>query len=307
MDKTCKIGVAGAGVFGGYHAGKCAAHPRVDFIGIFDPNEIARTAGAAKHGVKAYADFADMLDDIDAVIIAAPASYHGDMVLAALRAGKHVLVEKPVATDVDTAKACIDLAADKGVVLQVGHQERFVARAIGLDKITARPRKITTERMGPFNPRGQDVSVTLDLMTHDLDLVLMIMGEMPERVDGQVAVVCTNHPDTADAVLHWRDVTAHMRASRVAEAYSRKMTLEYASGTVNIDFNGKTLSHDTPFVLNVDFGADPSASDSLGAATDSFVRAILDGDAVVITGQDGLNAMRLALMIDANQEGTCHE
>ena len=301
MDHICKIGVAGAGVFGGYHAGKCAAHPRVDFVGIFDPSEEARVAGAKKHGVKAYADFTAMVDDVDAVIIAAPASFHGDMALEALRAGKHVLVEKPVATDAATAKTCIAIAADNNLVLQVGHQERFVARAIGIDKIAERPRKITTERMGPFNPRGQDVSVTLDLMTHDLDLVLMIMGQMPARVEGHVAVVCTAQPDTADAVLHWDRVTAHMRASRVADAYSRKMTLDYANGRVDIDFNAKTLTHNTPFDLNTDFGSDPSAADSLGAATDAFVQAILDDAPVMVTGQDGLNAMQLALMIDANR------
>lgn len=301
MIKTCKIGVAGAGVFGGYHANKCAEQPRIAFIGIFDPSKPAREAGANKHGVTAYADFDAMLSDVDGVIIAAPAIYHGDMTMRALKAGKHVLVEKPVATDIQTAQACINVAAANKCVLQVGHQERFVARAIGLHKIDERPIHIRTERMGPFNVRGQDVSVTLDLMTHDLDLVLMLMDRLPDDVDGTVVVIRTNHPDISEGILTWPGARAELKASRVADAYSRIMTITYPSGTVEIDFNAKTLIHDTPFALNADFGSDPSAADSLGAATDSFVSAILDGTDVIVTGQDGLNAMQIALMIDANK------
>ena len=299
MSKTCKIGVAGAGVFGGYHANKCAEHPRVGFMGIFDPSKAARESVADKHGVTPYSDFDALLASVDGVIIAAPAIYHGDMAMRALQAGKHVLVEKPVATDVETAQACIDIAAANDLVFQVGHQERFVARAIGLDKVNERPVHIRTERMGPFNVRGQDVSVTLDLMTHDLDLVLMLMGSMPDTVDGTATVIRTKQPDTSEGMLSWPGARAELKASRVADASSRIMTITYPSGIVDIDFNAKTLTQNTPFALNADFGGDPSAADSLGAATDSFVSAVLDGTEVIVTGQDGLHAMQIALMIDS--------
>lgn len=298
MSKTLKIGVAGAGVFGGYHANKCAGHPRIDFVGVFDPSETARDAQAVKHIVSAYADFGAMLADCDAVIIASPAIYHGSMALEALSAGCHVLVEKPLAPNEAEAKAAVALAAERGLILQVGHQERFVIRAIGLLNHTERPTAITAERHGPYNTRGRDVSVGLDLMTHDLDLIITLMGGMPQSGEGESIWEKSDHPDKVTGKLYWPHGEATLSASRIEDGYSRKMAITYPSGMVHIDFNAKTLRHDTPLALNESFGNDPSAADSLGAATDAFVASVLDGAPVLVSGQDGLNAVIAAGMID---------
>lgn len=298
MTVKLKMGVVGAGVFGGYHAGKCASHDRVDFVGIYDPDYDRAVVGADKHNVKAYKLYADMLDAVDAVIIAAPASSHGEMATDALKANCHVLIEKPIADNADKAEDIVELAESLKLIVQVGHQERFVLKAIGLDRVSERPVKITGHRRSPYSERGTDVSVTLDLMTHDLDLVLWLMDEDPTQISGASKIVKSKTPDTAYAELKFPNAQARLEASRIEAASSRQMEIIYPCGKVEIDFNAKTLLHDTPFQLNSEFGEDPMAQDSLGAATNAFVEAVLDGKPVAITGGNGLRALRAALHVD---------
>ena len=302
MNQRLKIAVIGAGVFGGYHANKCAAHPRVDFIGIYDPdNERAKTQ-ALKHGVQAFDDFQAMLAQVQAVVIASPADTHGEMALAALESDKHCLIEKPVAATLKDAARIVELAKENSLTVQVGHQERFVAKAIGLNKLSERPSKIVSRRMSKYSERGTDVSVSLDLMTHDLDLVMMLMGALPKAVRGETRTEKSAAPDVAKGELTFENGTATLIASRLEDDFSRTMDITYPSGTVSIDFNAKTLTHDTPFELNENFGDDPAAKDSLGAASNAFIEAVLDGKAVPITAQDGYNALKLALAIDGEIE-----
>ncbi|WP_409431796.1 Gfo/Idh/MocA family protein [Litorimonas sp. RW-G-Af-16] len=300
MKSRLKIGVVGAGVFGGYHANKCAAHPRTEFIGIFDPDLARAKAGAKTHDVTAFEKYEDMLVSVDAVVIACPARYHGQMAITALRAGKHCLIEKPIASTLHEAETIVSLADQNGCVVQVGHQERFVAKAIGLDTILETPAALTAARLGTFSERGTDVSVTLDLMTHDIDLVHMLMGKPSNRVSGESLCVKSDQPDAARAVLHYGATKARLQASRVEDGFTRVMTITYPSGILEIDFNAKTLRHNTPFNLNADFGNDPAAHDSLGAATHSFIESVLDGREVAVSAHDGLNALRAALIIDGN-------
>ncbi len=300
MSRKVKIGVVGAGVFGGYHAGKCAAHPRVDYIGTYDKSFARAQAVAAPKGGKAFLRYAQLLSSCDAIIIATPASQHGETALRALKSGAHCLIEKPIATTAAAARRCIDAAKQGGLVLQVGHQERFVAKAIGLDKITEKPLRIEACRHGPYSVRGTDVSVTLDLMIHDIDMVLWLMGEDASKITGQSIAVRSNTPDAALAYLGFGDKgsKARLSASRVETAPERVMTLTYPSGQVVIDFNAKTLRQNAGFDLDANFGDNPMARDSLGAATDSFICAILDGTPVEITGGHGLRALEAALSVD---------
>lgn len=295
-----KIAVIGAGVFGGYHANKCAANPRVEFVGVYDHNVDRAKTQADKHGVQAFDDFQSMLAKTDAVIVASPASTHGAMALTALEFGKHCLIEKPVASTLREAERIVELAKKKNVGVQIGHQERFVVKAIGLDAVPQSPINIVSRRMGKYSPRGTDVSVTLDLMTHDLDLALMLMGGLPSNVRGQTRSEKSNHPDFSRAELRFENGTASLTASRLEEDFSRTMDITYPSGTVQIDFNAKTLTHNTPFELNENFGEDPSAKDSLGAANAAFISAILDGTPIPVTAMDGYNALKLALAIDGD-------
>jgi predicted dehydrogenase len=300
MNERLKIGVIGAGVFGGYHAGKCAAHPRLELVGIFDPDRARCRASATKQNTQAFFHPSELFASVDAAIIACPAIYHGDMALAALQAGCHVLIEKPIADNVSKAQRIVDIAASNDLIVQVGHQERFVFKAIGLDTIPETPTKIVGHRFSPFSHRGTDVSVTLDLMTHDLDLVLWLMGETPVSISGQSLRVASSKPDAAYAKLSFSHGVARLEASRVEEASSRQMRLTYPSGTIEIDFNAKSLIHDTPFDLNDRFGDSPMARDSLGAGTNAFVDAVLDGKPAPISGEDGLRALKAALRIDGD-------
>ena len=298
MTEKLKIGVIGAGVFGGYHVGKCAAHNGVELIGIHDNSAQAMESLASKYDTNTFVDTAELLGQCDAAIIAAPASFHGDLALMALDAGVHILVEKPLATNTPQARAIVAAATKTGKRVQVGHQERFVVRAIGLDKIPERPVLIDARRLSPFNVRGTDTSVTLDLMTHDIDLVHWLMGEYPRHVNGKAFSMKTDSADRSFAHLVFDHGEAFLEASRLAEASSRVMEITYPSGTVRIDFNKKSLENTTPFVLNDDFAQKPDAKDSLAAGLKEFVSAIKGKRAPFISAEAGCMAVEVALKID---------
>lgn len=300
MSKRLKTGLVGAGVFAGYHANKLAAHDRVDFVGVFDPDANRAETLAQKHGIDVLS-LEDLLAASDALVIACPASYHGQTAILALEADCHCLVEKPIATTVTEADEIARIAKAKDLTVQVGHQERLVFRAIGLDRVSERPTAIAALRSNPYSARGTDTSVTMDLMTHDIDLCTMIFGQAPDSVTGKSVAVKSEMPDEAEAVLQYGDAVVNLTASRVVEKGKRHMTITYPSGVVRVDFNAKTVTHDTPFDLNLDFANDPSAKDSLGAATDIFISAALDGTPVLVTADEGAIAAQVAVKVD---EGT---
>ena len=299
MNHKIKIGVVGAGVFGGYHGSKCDNHPDVDFVGIYDHRLSSAKKSAARFNVKTYSNFSDLLSVIDAVIIASPAQSHGALAAEALKAGVHCLIEKPISASMKDAKRIIELAHENKCVVQIGHQERFVLKAIGLDQVTETPLSITAFRMNKYSERGTDVSVTLDLMTHDLDLLTMLTGERPMTVQGFPITVRSNAADASLGLFGFPSGTrAKLHASRVEGEGRRTMDITYPSGTVAIDFNAKTMTHDTPFDLDVNFVNNPIAKDSLGAATNAFVKAILSDKPIPITAEDGIKALEMALAID---------
>lgn len=298
-NKKIKLGVVGAGVFGGYHTGKVAAHDDAQLVGIYDLNKMRREANAKKFGCKAYGQLSRLIRDVDGLVIACPASYHAEAALPAIKSGKHVLIEKPIAASIADGQAIVDTAMVNNVIVQIGHQERFVMKAIGIDKAPERPTLIRARRMGPYSPRGTDVSVTLDLMTHDLDMVIWMMGGEPSRIMGQSMAVQSTTPDAAQAVLHFEGGgKAYLEASRVEQARDRVMEVHYPSGVLKIDFVNKTFKDSTGFGFNPNFGDDPSAADSLGAGTDAFITAIHNNSTPPVTGRDGLASLKAALEID---------
>jgi predicted dehydrogenase len=296
--QTLRVGLLGAGVFGGYHAGKLAQNARVDFIGVYDPHLDKRKTLAEKHGGRHFETEESLFAACDAMVLANPAVNHGASALAALEAGCHILVEKPLATSVKDAKAVWDLSKELNKIVQVGHQERYVIRAIGLDKVTETPQKIIATRNATFSRRGGDTSVTLDLMSHDIDLCCMLMRGTPIEVSGASERVNTGNPDRARAELTFEGGTAILSASRVEDTVSRSMTIQYPSGTVLIDFGAKTVQHNTGFDLDMEFASNPIAADSLGAASSQFIDAVLDGTPVNVTAEEGYNAAKVAIQID---------
>lgn len=291
------VGVIGAGVFAGYHAGKVAAHPRSTLVGVHDRNEDKARELAQQHSGQFFADVESLAAACDALILAVPASEHASLAHIGLEAGCHLLIEKPMATSVEDCDRLMTKARESGSVIQIGHQERVVIEAIGLPKVTDRPREIQITRHNGPSERNLDTSVVMDLMIHDLDLLQALFGP-PDWISTESAKrVYSDHWDQVSAELGYADFTAYLSASR-NDAPSREWVLRYDSGTVQIDFNAKTLTHDTPFALNAAFGDDPRVQDSLATAFDTFVKACLDGTRPLATGEDGRAAVSVAGIIE---------
>lgn len=288
-----KTGLIGAGVFGGYHAGKIAASERTEFVGLFDPDAARCADLAAKHGVEGFTSQADLFAAVDAVIVACPAIYHEAVVRSALEAGCHVMVEKPLALTGHAADQLASLADDKGLILQVGHQERFVLEAMGLFGIPETPTRIEAWRMGPPAPDGRagDVSVIWDLMTHDLDMVGKLMGPaLSVEATGRSAH--TDHIDESTARLGFAVGQAEVTASRCHTERDRRMVLTYPSGSIAINFLTREIDNSTPFEIKVDVS--DSLPDPLGAADEAFFAAALGERACAVPGREAALAVHMA-------------
>lgn len=309
-----RVGIAGAGHFGRYHALKAAASSRTKLSGVYDPDlERAKTvgweAGAKEQG------FEDLLEASDAIIIAAPAEVHYDLAAQALRAGKHVLVEKPVAATLEQADALGALATERGLVLQVGHLERFSAAYQAMARRIGAPLYIEATRIAPFKPRGTDVSVILDLMIHDLDLVLALVDSEIETVDAVGAPVASPHEDIASARLRFQNgAVATITASRISPRTERRMRIFAQDAYIAADFaarkltvvgrvaeNGGCLQPGQQPVPGVAGFAIEDVSwddhDSLAAEHAAFAASVLDGAPVLVTAAVGRRALAAALAV----------
>lgn len=297
MNHHLKVGVVGAGVFAGYHAGKVAGHGRAILSGVYDQSDVAATALSTLHSVDAFPSVKALAAASDALIIAIPASHHAHAAIIGLAQGCHLLIEKPFVCSVDDGQAILAAASKGQRILQVGHQERIVMQAIGLNRVDAKPKQIEIVRHTPRATRNLDASVVMDLMIHDLDLLHALYGS-PDWISTEMAKrVYSDQFDAVRAEAGFEGMTAYLSASRDAEL-DRRWTLRYQEGTVEIDFGQKTLRHDTPFDLDADFGQRPDVQDSLGTAFDHFVRACLDGTPPLATGMDGLAAVKVAIQIE---------
>jgi len=298
--KPLRAAVAGAGVFGTYHARKYAAHPDVELVAIVDPDLARATKLAEEVGAKAIARLADILPEIDILTVATPAVYHYETAKEALVAGKHVLVEKPLSLETSHADELIALAEACDLILQVGHQERFVFDAFGLLTRDVKPTRINATRNGPFSGRAMDTSVVMDLMIHDLDLIHQVVPGTITHVEADAKTVHGDFPDEVTARLTFdsgAEVT--LTASRIADAGHRAMSLAYPDGSIDIDFLGRTVANTTPHELGDIFGdgAHPVMADPLGYAVSHFVDAVRTQSQPAITGRCGRRALDTALKI----------
>jgi predicted dehydrogenase len=295
-----RSGVLGAGAFGRIHARKYAEDARVTFVGVFDPDDERATELANTHGAESFGSLDALLGAVDIVTIASPPSFHGKAALAVLKAGKHVLIEKPIATDIETGADIVRLAKEKKLVLGCGHQERLVFDAMGLLNTPETPTRIESVREGPWTGRSADVSVTLDLMVHDLDLALRLMKAKPT---GILATAQSQHGRTADQIEARLAFTPHAEAvfisSRIAPERRRFMRAVYPSGEVNIDFLARTFENSTNFKLNAAFAETRIGADPLGANVAQFIDAVLGvAERPVVNGEEALAVLELALDVD---------
>lgn len=295
-----KVGVAGAGVFGNYHAQKAAASARTDLVGIFDLDLVRAKAVAEPFGAAAFDSYADLVKEVDAMVVAVPATFHAQLVGEALAADKHVLVEKPLALNAVTARKLAGEAVTRGRVLQVGHQERFVAKAMGIFAIDEVPERLESVRAGPPPQAGRagDVSVIWDLMIHDLDLAACLIGREFNSVEASGKRVSTPHFDDATSEFSFvSGGSAWLRASRAQEARERTMKLVYPSGEIWVDFLTRQVRNTTPYKVSVDISS--QLPDPLGRADESFFAACLGEMQSQVPGHGAVAAVAMAEAAEA--------
>lgn len=298
MQRMIKAGVAGAGVFGGYHAQKYAAGGGATLAGVYDPDPQRAAALAGRFGAAAFTGWEAFLDAVEVVSLTAPAAVHATLGLGALQAGRALYIEKPLAADLAGAEALCRTAEQAGLVLASGHQERETLRALGLLGPEApRPQQLEAVREGPWSGRGGDVSVFLDLMIHDGDFALALFGEPPVGLEARGQSHHAGAADEGEAHVRFAGGgQARLRASRVAGERRRTLSLGYGAGWVEIDFLSGAITDGAGLGLPRQL----PQGDPLGAAIARFLSVVRgDGPALTATGRDGLEALRLALAMEA--------
>ena len=305
MTSSLRAGVIGAGVFGGYHAAKWAAFDGVALTAVHDPDPDRADVLAVRHAAASARDAETFFDLVDLVSIASPAATHAGWALAALKAGKSVYIEKPIATDLEHADAIVAEARRGDLVVGCGFLERAAFRAIGLLAAPEAPLRLEATRLGRPSPRNLDVSVILDLMIHDLDLALAVAAGSPFAVEAEGACETNDQSDWVKAEVAFDDgFTAAFHASRVAETPERAMRVVYPSGEVRIDFLAGRFINTTAFALDPGFAQTPDGRDRLGASLWEFVRAVRgEAPRPLADGTDGVRALDLALAVTQALEG----
>jgi len=300
VSKLLRAGVAGAGSFGRHHARIYAGLAGVSLIGVFDPHlERAQTL-AGEHGAPGFDDLDALLAQIDILTIASPATTHAGVALAALKAGKAVYVEKPIATTLREADELNALAAKAGLVLACGMQERVASQAMGLLDVPETPIFLEAVRRGPWGPRNADVSCVLDLMIHDIDLALTLNPAEPLTVEAEGRVTHGPLLDEVRAEITLDDGSSIvLEASRIAEHRERRMRVVYPSGEVEIDFVTRAFRNATPFALDADFTETPAGQNPLAASVQAFVAAVRgESPRPAVTGEEAARALDLALAVE---------
>jgi predicted dehydrogenase len=299
------VGVIGVGHFGRYHALKTAASERAELVGVSDP-DADRAAAVASEAGCVVRPLDELISASDAVIVAAPADSHFALTRRALEAGRHVLVEKPIAATVEEAEILGRLAGERGLVLQVGHLERFSAAHGAVAARMGKPLYIEAVRIAPFKPRGTDVSVILDLMIHDLDLILALVAQPIESIDAVGAAVASAHEDIANARVRFvNGCVATVTASRISLKTERRMRIFSEAGYLAVDFAERRLSlvgRGQGGGLRMpgfeEFGIEQAGwedHDALAAEHAAFHAACLDGAPVLVDAEAGRRALAAAI------------
>ncbi|HVD76532.1 MAG TPA: Gfo/Idh/MocA family oxidoreductase [Vicinamibacteria bacterium] len=297
---SVRVGVVGVGALGQHHARVYADLPGAILAGIYDMSPSRAAEVAARHGVPAFAQLRELSDAADAISVAVPTVQHHRVARTLLEAGKDVLVEKPMTATLGEAEDLIGLASEKGAVLQVGHIERFNPAVDALRKAALQPRFIEVHRLSPFSPRSLDVDVVLDLMIHDLDIVLCLDGSGAVQVDAVGVPVLTSKVDIANARLRFASgLIANLTASRVSAEKVRKFRVFSPKTYISVDFAARSAQ-----VYRLIQGeGGPEITTERTAAPDeeplrrqltAFVTAVRERTVPAVTGADGLRALTLA-------------
>jgi predicted dehydrogenase len=303
---SLRTAVIGAGYLGRFHAQKYATLPGSRLVAVVDPDPGTRARVGQELGVAALADHRPLLGEVDAVSIVTPTPLHHPLARDFLSCGAHVLVEKPITSTLEQARDLVALAGTRGLVLQVGHLERFNPAILAVEGLLEKPRFIESNRLAPFKPRGTDVSVVLDLMIHDIDLVQNIVRAPVTSIDAVGAPVFTEEIDIANARLRFADgCVADVTASRISMKTERKLRIFQADTYLSVDLQQKVLTlvrkgatvsaGEVPQVAIDERSFDQG--DALRDEIASFLEAVVTGRRPVVSGEDGLRALETAIRI----------
>jgi len=304
MNKL-KCAVIGAGYLGKFHAQKYASLPDCELTAVADIDSNAANAVADQYGAQAVTDYREILGKVDAVSIVVPTTLHHEVAKAFLQQGVHVLVEKPITVTVLQAEELIEIAKTHQRILQVGHLERFNPAVLGLDR-EEKPLFIESHRLSPFNPRANDVSVVLDLMIHDIDIILALVDSEVERIDASGTPVLTQGTDIANARIQFKNgCVANVTASRISLKLERKMRLFRPHSYVSVDFQNRKLSkHYTgekemfpgiPEIVSEESVFE--GGDALLEEVKHFINCIKTGSQPLVSGEAGKRALETAIAI----------
>lgn len=303
-----RAGVIGVGYLGRFHAQKYAILENVDLVGVADVSRKRAEEVATEVGTAAFTDYRELLAQVDLVSIVVPTQYHFPVAKECLEAGCHILLEKPVTQTVAEAEELIRMAAERGLVFQVGHLERFNPAIVALKGVLKNPLFIESHRLAPFKTRGTDVNVVLDLMIHDIDIILNMVPSTIKVVNSVGVPVLSNEVDIANARLQFENgCVANVTASRASREAMRKIRIFQSDAYISIDYQERKISifrkggegFPIPGLPNVTMEEKSfEQGDALLVELQAFIDAVRTGSVPPVTGEDGKRALELALQIN---------
>jgi len=314
-----RVGVIGAGHLGRLHANLYNKVERAHLVGVYDIDTGTGQQAAKDADCRAFQSAEELLQEVDAVNIATPTTQHFELAMQALALGRHLFIEKPITTSVEEADRLLARASEKNCVIQVGHIERFNKAMRALHSTAVSPMFIESHRLATFNPRGTDVAVVLDLMIHDIDIILSLVDSPIKQIDANGVAVVSNEPDIANARIQFENgCVANVTASRISQKKMRKMRLFERDSYISLDFlqgNAERflLSPDAPDTNPTSFAMGKMEGDrtryiyydklsapegnALQMELASFVDAAINGTSPVVSGMDGRKALAVACKI----------
>jgi predicted dehydrogenase len=304
--KPITCAVVGTGYLGRFHAQKLHSLPQATLVGVCDVNlDIAKKV-AEELQVPAFTNHHDLMDKVEAVCIAASTSQHYTLAKDFLLNDKHVLLEKPITETIEQAQELVEIAKTRGVKFQIGHLERFNSARIALDEHLTHPLFIESQRVAPFNPRGTDVNVVLDLMIHDIDLLQTFVNSPIVDIDAHGTPVLSPHIDIANTHIRFENgCAANLTASRISFKTERKARIFQPNSYISIDYQNKQLAvfekgpgemfPGIPEILRHESIFEPK--DALFEEIKAFLSCIIEDTQPLVTGNDGLHALKVATTI----------
>ena len=320
MSKQVNIGVIGVGHLGVHHASHLTKIKNANFVGLFDSNTQRAEEISKKLNTKSFDSIDSLLDNVEALSIVTPTPTHRSVAEKCIKKGKHVFIEKPITSSVDDAEYLIELAKKHSTIIQVGHIERFNPALLALSNLEIEPKYIEVHRMAPFTSRGTDVPVVLDLMIHDIDLILSFINSPVEEIYANGISIMTNSVDIANARIKFENGSiANITSSRVAKDRVRKIKMFQQDLYVTIDFlagisevykaMGATQNDPEAIMSAPLVGADgkhkqifyekPTVkkTDALKAELKNYINAVLGKEKPMVDGFAGKQALDVAIKI----------